>query len=115
MLHRLGMLHRLVERWQRQPAHGPPQLNDPIQDGLEFAWRIHNTISDVSGRLDIKASITLTAETAAAAVVVVAATSKGNNGLAGLHGPRLLLLSTAAGLLLIAIEISSKTVDEPLA
>jgi hypothetical protein len=108
-----GMLHRLVERWQPRPAHDPPQPNDPVRDGLEFAWRIHDTVSDVSGSLDIKASIMLTVETAAAAALFVVATSRGNS-LAELHGPRFLLLSTAAGLLLSAIILAALVVTPRL-
>jgi hypothetical protein len=107
-----GMLHRLiqlVQRWQPPPAPPAPQPSNSLHDSLEFAWRIHDTITEQSGRLDIKAPITLTLETAAAAAVVVTTTGKGSL-LADLRGPRLLLLSVAAGLLLSAIILAALVV-----
>jgi Family of unknown function (DUF5706) len=107
------MLHRLVERWQPRPAQDPPPTGDPLRDGLEFAWRIHDTVSDVSGRLDIKASIVLTVETAAAAALFVAVGSEAS-GLADLRGFRLLVLTAAAALLLSAIILAALVITPRL-
>jgi hypothetical protein len=77
---------------------------DPLQAALHFAWRIHDRNSEFSGRLDAKASVILSLETALA-VVAVAGTKKGNP-LSDLRGAALAAFLICIALIAVAIVLA---------
>lgn len=74
-------------------------MSDP--DPLDTAWRIHAAVVDWTGKVDTKASYTLTIETAVMAGVI--ALSSSGRALAVLEGWRQIIYVVAVSLLGVAI------------
>lgn len=70
-------------------------------DPLDTAWRIHGALADWTGKVDTKASFTLTIETALMAGIVTLYSN--GRALSGLDGPRATVSGIGVALLAIAM------------
>lgn len=101
---------------RRRGAQGAPSGESRsdvagTQPGSDFAWRVHDALSDWTARVDAKASIALAIEAAVASGIVLLATGDGELAHADGWTARLVL---AASLLLTLSVIASVVVIFPV-
>lgn len=90
---------------------------DPMRrdsdDGLSFAWRVHDALDSWTGKVDTKASIALALESAVLGFVITLSEKGGH--FATLHGSKLILYRVGFGLLIVSIITSLAVVFPQLA
>jgi hypothetical protein len=79
----------------------------------EFAWRVHGALLDATAKVDVKASIIMTFETAL--LGLVGAFSEATKPLGALHGPAIWAYRAGIALLVCAIALAGAAVFPYLA